>query len=220
MGFFQPDVGCGKFVEGHGVKAALDRIKAAIASHKGPGRLLVAIAGPPGAGKSTLAEGLAKQIAGAAVVPMDGFHLDNRILEARGLLACKGAPETFDVAGFAALIARLKAEDEVVIPVFDRSRDVAVAGARVIGPDIGLLLIEGNYLLLNEAAWCGLAAFWDVTIWIEVPIATLEARLTQRWRDNGLSEAAAVARAMGNDIPNVRRVMAGSARADVIIVQE
>lgn len=202
------------------MKQAIDRIKAAIAAHHGPSRLLVAIAGPPGAGKSTLAEALAAQIAGAAVVPMDGFHLDNGILEARGLLARKGAPETFDVAGFGALVARLKAEDEVVIPVFDRCRDLAVAGARMIGPEARILLVEGNYLLLNEAPWRGLARFWDVTIAIEVPLAVLEARLTQRWRDHGLSEAAAVARAMGNDIPNARRVVAGSARADVTIRQE
>lgn len=202
------------------MKQAIDRIKAAIAAHHGPGRLLVAIAGPPGAGKSTLAEALAAQIEGAAVVPMDGFHLDNGILEARGLLARKGAPGTFDVAGFGALVARLKAEDEVVIPVFDRSRDLAVAGARMIGPEARILLVEGNYLLLNEAPWRGLARFWDVTIAIEVPLAVLEARLTQRWRDHGLSEAAAVARAMGNDIPNARRVVAGSARADVTIRQE
>ena len=219
MGLFQPDAGCGEFAQGYGVKQAIDRIKAALAVHHGPGRLLVAIAGPPGAGKSTLAEGLAGQIAGAAVVPMDGFHLDNGILEARSLLARKGAPETFDVAGFGALVARLQAEDEVVIPVFDRARDLAVAGARVIGPEARVLLVEGNYLLLNEAPWRGLARFWDVTIAIEVPLAVLEARLTQRWRDHGLSEAAAVARAMGNDIPNARRVVGGSAGADVTIRQ-
>lgn len=198
---------------------ALDRITAAIAAQGGQGRLLVAIAGPPGAGKSTLAEGLADQIAGAVVVPMDGFHLDNRVLEARGLLPRKGAPETFDVAGFTALVARLRGEGEVVIPVFDRSRDIAVAGARVIGPDARVLLIEGNYLLLDEAPWRGLADYWDLTIGIEVPIEVLEARLTQRWHDYGLDEAAARARALGNDIPNARRVVAGSFAPDVVVRQ-
>ncbi|WP_022702667.1 nucleoside triphosphate hydrolase [Pseudorhodobacter ferrugineus] len=198
---------------------ALDRIKAAIAAQAGQGRLLIAIAGPPGAGKSTLAEALAVQIDGAVVVPMDGFHLDNRVLEARGLLPRKGAPETFDVAGFTALVSRLRGADEVVIPVFDRSRDIAVAGARVIGPEARVLLIEGNYLLLNEAPWRGLAAHWDVTIAIEVPIEVLEARLIQRWRDHGLTQDAARARALGNDIPNARRVVAGSVAADVVVRQ-
>jgi pantothenate kinase len=199
------------------MKEALERITAARAGHDG--RLLVAIAGPPGAGKSTLSDGLAEQLDGAVVVPMDGFHLDNRVLEARGLLSRKGAPETFDVAGFSSLIKRLQTEDEVVIPVFDRSRDLAVAGARVIGAEAQILLIEGNYLLLDEAPWRDLGAFWHLTIGIEVPISVLETRLTQRWRDHGLDAAAAEARAMGNDIPNARRVVNGSSRADVILRQ-
>jgi len=202
------------------MKQALDRITAAIAVKDGPGRVLVAIAGPPGSGKSTTAEALAAQIAGAVVVPMDGFHLDNAVLAARGLLARKGAPETFDVAGFATMVSRLRGQDEVTIPVFDRTRDIAVAGARVIGPDAQVLLIEGNYLLLDEAPWRDLAPFWDVTIAIDVPIAVLEARLTQRWLDHGLDEAAARARAMGNDIPNARRVVAGSSRADIALRQD
>jgi len=202
------------------MKQAVDRIMAAVAAKEGPGRLLVAIAGPPGAGKSTTADALAAQVAGAVVVPMDGFHLDNSVLAARGLLARKGAPETFDAAGFAALVARLRGQDEVVIPVFDRSRDIAVAGARVIGPAAKVLLIEGNYLLLDEAPWRGLAPYWDLTIAIEVPIAVLETRLTQRWRDHGLTDTAARDRAMGNDIPNARRVLAGSVPADVTLRQD
>ena len=198
---------------------ALDRIKSAIAAQDGQGRLLVAIAGPPGAGKSTLAEDLADQIEGAVVVPMDGFHLDNRVLEARGLLPRKGAPETFDAVGFAVLVSRLRGEDEVVIPVFDRSRDIAVAGARVIGPEARVLLIEGNYLLLDEAPWRDLSRHWDVTIGIEVPVEVLEARLIQRWRDHGLDEDAARVRALGNDIPNARRVVAGSMVPDVAVRQ-
>ena len=202
------------------MKEALDRITAAVAAQNGQGRVLVAIAGPPGAGKSTTAEALAAQIAGAVLVPMDGFHLDNAVLTARGLLARKGAPETFDAAGFSTMVSRLRGQDEVVIPVFDRSRDIAVAGARVIGPDARVLLIEGNYLLLDVAPWRDLAPFWDVTIAIDVPIAVLEARLTQRWLDHGLNEVAARARAMGNDIPNARRVVAGSRVADVILRQD
>jgi pantothenate kinase len=199
------------------MKAALDAIIAA--SHATDGRVLIAIAGPPGAGKSTLAEALADQVAGAAVVPMDGFHLDNTVLEQRGLLARKGAPESFDAAGFLNMVTRLKRGEEVVIPVFDRARDIAIAGARVIGPEQRVLLIEGNYLLLDRAPWNGLAGFWDLTIGIEVPLPELEARLVQRWRDHGLMQAAAVARAMSNDIPNAQLVVAGSVSADLMIRQ-
>jgi pantothenate kinase len=199
------------------MKAALDAIIAA--SHATDGRVLIAIAGPPGAGKSTLAEALADQVAGAAVVPMDGFHLDNTVLEQRGLLARKGAPESFDAAGFLNMVTRLKRGEEVVIPVFDRARDIAIAGARVIGPEQRVLLIEGNYLLLDRAPWNGLAGFWDLTIGIEVPLPELEARLVQRWRDHGLTQGAAVARAMSNDIPNAQLVVAGSVSADLMIRQ-
>jgi pantothenate kinase len=199
------------------MKAALDAIVAA--SSATDGRVLIAIAGPPGAGKSTLAAALADQVAGAAVVPMDGFHLDNMVLEQRGLLARKGAPESFDAAGFLNMVTRLKRGEEVVIPVFDRARDIAIAGARVIGPEQRVLLIEGNYLLLDRAPWNGLAGCWDLTIGIEVPLPELEARLVQRWRDHGLMQAAAVARAMGNDIPNAQLVVAGSVSADLVIRQ-
>lgn len=199
------------------MKAALDAIAAA--SRATDGRVLIAIAGPPGAGKSTLAEALADRIDGAAVVPMDGFHLDNMVLEQRGLLARKGAPESFDAAGFLNMVTRLKRGEEVVIPVFDRARDIAIAGARVIGPEQRVLLIEGNYLLLDRAPWNGLAGCWDLTIGIEVPLPVLEARLVQRWRDHGLMQAAAVARAMGNDIPNAQLVVAGSVSADLVIRQ-
>lgn len=147
------------------------------AGHK---RVLVAIAGAPGAGKSTLSEDLLPLLpqGAAAIVQMDGFHHDNAVLEARGLLARKGAPETFDFAGFRHALERLKASDgEIALPVFDRKADLARAGATVIGPEIRFVLVEGNYLLLDESPWYGLAPLFDFSIFIDVPRGELAHRL-------------------------------------------
>lgn len=188
------------------------------------GRRLVAVAGPPGSGKSAFAADLVAGLrAGgrlAALVPMDGFHLDNRVLAARGLLSRKGAPETFDAAGIAAAVARLATEDEVVLPVFDRAADLAMAGAVVVGPEHEIAVVEGNYLCLDEPAWRGLARSWDLSIYLEVPESILRARLVQRWLDHGLDPAAAARRAEGNDMVNVRRVSRGTRIVDVVLPVE
>ena len=184
-------------------------------SRRGGRRHLVAIAGPPGAGKSTLAEAvtvaLNKGAPGSAVlVPMDGFHLDNRLLDARGLRARKGAPETFDGDGFVAMIGRIRQNrEDVVYPVFDRERDIAIAGAGIIpaGTQPEVIIAEGNYLLLDRAPWQALDGLFDLTVFVAPPIEELERRLVRRWLDHGLDPEGARARAMGNDIPNARLVV-------------
>ncbi|RME18877.1 MAG: nucleoside triphosphate hydrolase [Alphaproteobacteria bacterium] len=190
---------------------------------EGTARRLVAVAGPPGAGKSTLAEALAQAFGeageAAEVMPMDGFHLDNGLLAARGLLARKGAPETFDFAGFASAIARLRDGGELIVPVFDRSREMAIAGARAIGPEVRTVVVEGNYLLLDEEPWRALAAAWDFSAFIELPEAELERRLIARWEGYGYAPEAARQKALGNDIPNARRVLQRRLPADVVIDQ-
>lgn len=188
---------------------------------RGRDRFSLAIAGPPGAGKSTLAASLHDSLTArgdsAAIVPMDGFHLDNSELNLLGLRARKGAPETFDLAGFDAMLARIAHEDEVVIPVFDRALDLARAGAARVTAATRIRIVEGNYLLLDEPGWRDLARHFDLTVFLDVPEAELERRLVQRWLDHGHDAAAAQARALSNDIPNARRVMAGSRPADLII---
>jgi pantothenate kinase len=183
-------------------------------------RFLVGIAGPPGAGKSTLADALRDQlVAGgetAEVLPMDGFHMDNGILEARGLLPRKGAPETFDVRGFADIVDAVKCGDEeVLVPVFDRSREIAIASARTIGPEVRIILAEGNYLLLNEAPWTRLDGKFDLTIFVGPTYEVLEERLRQRWIQYGLDEAGIEWKLYGNDLPNGKRITENSRAADI-----
>ncbi|MDN2578847.1 nucleoside triphosphate hydrolase [Aquibium sp. ELW1220] len=184
----------------------------------GRSRFIVAIAGPPGAGKSTLAEKLLPLFpeGTAAIVPMDGFHYDNAVLDRRGLLPRKGAPETFDVAGLTAALQRVRAGDEdVAVPLFDRAADLARAGAAIVPRDVRFVLVEGNYLLSDEAPWNGLAPLFDFAVFLDVAEPELERRLVERWRQHGHSPEDAIARAFSNDIPNARRVLARRRPADV-----
>jgi pantothenate kinase len=190
---------------------------------RGRNRFVVAIAGPPGSGKSTLASRLAHDLnarsAGTAmVIPMDGFHYDNAVLNQRNLLARKGAPETFDFGGFLALLDRLsKAAEEVAIPIFDRELDLARAGAGLVIAENRILIAEGNYLLMDEPPWSTLAGRFDLTCRLEVDLAELERRLVQRWLDHGYEPGEARARAVSNDLPNAHRVLANALEPDFII---
>jgi len=188
----------------------------------GSRRFITAIAGPPGAGKSTLADALHEEFVRrgetSVVLPMDGFHMDNGILEERGLLQRKGAPETFDVRGFLDIVTAVRRSDEeVLVPVFDRSREIAIASARPIAPDTRIILAEGNYLLLDEAPWSRLKDLFDLTIFVGPSYAVLEERLRQRWVHYGLDEAGIEWKLYGNDLPNGKRIIDGSRPADISI---
>lgn len=207
---------------------SIDRLGEYIRDLAGDGkRLIVAIAGPPGAGKSTLAEALCDRLNGAdrtaekahsVILPMDGFHYDNAVLSMRGLLARKGAPDTFDVSGFAHALKRIASDgEEVAIPVFDRSADCARAGAAIVSPRHRIVLAEGNYLLLDQPPWQDMAEYFDLTIFLAVDQAELERRLVQRWLDQGLSVEDARLRATSNDLPNADRVNRESRVADIVV---
>ena len=184
----------------------------------GPDRFLVALAGPPASGKSTLAVSLAAELAPVArVVPMDGFHYDDAVLEARGLQARKGSPPTFDAAGFVHLVRRLLVEDEVAIPLFDRDLELSRAGADVVGPDDRILIIEGNYLLLNENPWRDLLPLFGLTIFLDVPEEELVRRLTARWQHHGREDAAAQDWIASNDLPNALTVITRSVPAEIVL---
>ncbi len=180
-------------------------------------RRLVAIAGPPASGKSTLAEGLSEANADFCTVPMDGFHLDNALLIQADTLPRKGAPFTFDAAGFVHLMRRLKTEDEVIFPRFDRSRDASINAAGRCDGDIETVIVEGNYLLLDQPVWSDLSDLWDLSVQLRVPLPVLQDRLTQRWRDHGFTLEAALAKAQSNDLINAAFVLDHSRPADISI---
>ncbi|TCP05288.1 hypothetical protein EV684_101160 [Rubrivivax gelatinosus] len=183
-------------------------IERARALADGPRRLL-GIAGPPGAGKSTLAAALGVALGPlAAVVPMDGFHLANAELERLGRRGRKGAPDTFDAAGYTALLARLRAaEGTVWAPEYRRDLGEPVAGAIAVPPDTPLVITEGNYLLLG-GPWAGVRPLLDEIWYVEVDDALRRERLAARHRRYGRSAADAAAWVEQTDEPNARRVAA------------
>lgn len=190
----------------------------------GAGRVILALAGAPGSGKSTLAEGLAgllnrRQPGLAAVLAMDGFHYDDLYLVPAGLRPRKGAPQTFDVGGLYHTLRRLTARDEadVAVPVFDRTMEIARAGARLIPSDVPVIVVEGNWLLLDQAPWNRLHPLWDIRVLIEVTESVLRARLRARWEGLGLTEAEIAAKLEANDLPNGRLVRDGSVAPDWVL---
>ena len=148
-------------------------------------RVMIAVAGPPGSGKSTLAAELHKaflvQGHTAVVVPMDGYHFDDIVLNARGHRARKGAYYTFDATGFAHLLRRIKSrEADIAIPVFDRTMELSRAAADVIDGMTRFIIVEGLYLLLKREPWNTLKPLFDVSIYLDVPKPELERRLKRR----------------------------------------
>ncbi len=190
----------------------------------GSARFMVAIAGAPGSGKSTLAHNLCGELQRlgetAIVVPMDGFHFDDAVLNARGHRPRKGAPFTFDVGGFEALLKRIKArEPEVAIAVFDRTLELSRAAADIVDEKAKFVLVEGNYLLLAEEPWSRLRPLFDYAVSIKVPRDELERRLIRRWLDHGFDMDYAKNWVASNDLLNIDEVIAKSGRADLTLTQ-
>lgn len=186
-------------------------------------RKMIGIAGPPGSGKSTLAEHIvadlnARKPGQAALVPMDGFHLDNEALDRAGLRPIKGAPQTFDVCGFVAKVAELKASGITKsFPLFDRSADCTLPDAGTVGSAANTIVVEGNYLLLRERPWDELHSLLDATVILKPSFEILEERLLKRWVSHGLSPEAAFQKAHGNDLKNARHVLENSISADLTL---
>ena len=182
------------------------------------GRFLLGLAGAPGSGKSTLAAFLHRTY-GAVVVPMDGFHLADVELAHRGILDRKGTPESFDAWGYAALLRRVRerADHTVMAPTFERELEQPIAGAIAVPHDVGLVVTEGNYLLLDEDPWRAVRAQLDQVWHLVTDDSVRVPRLVARHARFGKSPAAARAWVEAIDQPNAALVQAARHRADLVL---
>ncbi|GAA5071111.1 nucleoside/nucleotide kinase family protein [Streptomyces similanensis] len=201
----------------------LDRARALTGGGR---RAILGIAGSPGAGKSTLAGQLVRALNGtgepwAAQVPMDGFHLADAELDRLGRRDRKGAPDTFDAAGYAALLRRLRAEygaaEPVYAPGFERVLEQPLAGAVPVPPAVRLVVTEGNYLLLADGPWARVRAELDEVWFCELDEAERVRRLVARHEEFGKGHDEAVAWVLGPDRRNAELVAATRDRADLIV---
>ncbi|MFD9110261.1 nucleoside/nucleotide kinase family protein [Streptomyces bottropensis] len=190
-----------------------------------PGRrALLGIAGSPGAGKTTLAERLTRALNGdgepwVAHVPMDGFHLADVELDRLGRRDRKGAPDTFDAAGYAALLERLRRDEDDVVyaPGFERTLEQPVAGAIPVPPSARLIVTEGNYLLLDEGPWARVRSRLDEVWFCDLDETERVRRLVARHEEFGKGHAEAVAWVDGTDRRNAEAVAASRRHADLVV---
>ena len=187
------------------------------------GRAILGIVGPPGAGKSTLAERIVAGIGSqdAVSLPMDGYHFSNKVLDELGLRRRKGAIDTFDGHGYLSLLRRLRdpatGGHTVLAPAFDRALDEPIAARIQIAPSARLIVTEGNYLLDVNEPWSELRPLFDAVWYVDLDDDVRRARLRARHEAFGRSPAEAAAWVASVDEPNARRIMATRARADLVI---
>lgn len=206
-----------------GLSVGLDpELLARAAALAAGGRRVLGVAGPPGAGKSTLADAVVGALGDRAVlVPMDGFHLAQAELERLGRADRKGAPDTFDAVGFVALLTRLRAQgpgDPVVYaPRFDRHLEEPIAGAIGVPADTPLVVVEGNYLLHDRGAWAGVGPLLDDAWYLDLPDEVRVARLIARHVAHGRTPDVATEWVLRSDEANARLVERGRDRAALLV---
>jgi pantothenate kinase len=202
-----------------GKEGALLRIKESL--NRSTDRYLIGIVGKPGAGKSTLSAYLLEELHSSevTVVPMDGYHLSNAVLQALGRADRKGAPDTFDVAGFASLLQRIRSEMSVDVyyPVFDRSIEESIAAQGVVTKETKVVIVEGNYLLHDSGGWEVIADLLDELWFIDVDDERRLERLIARHIAYGKSPADAQSWSRGSDEVNARTIATGRSRAHAVI---
>jgi len=197
------------------LRSVADVVQAITDAAAGNARTLVGLAGSPGSGKSTLAADVVAALGPrAALLPMDGFHLPQATLRSLGRRERMGAPDTFDVPAFAAMLDALRNRGTTVrAPGFDREVEEAVPDAIVIGPEHDVVVVEGNYLLLDRDGWEAVAAHFDLTFFLELEAGVRLERLIHRHERFGKSPDAARAWALGPDEANARVIEATIDRA-------
>lgn len=184
-------------------------------------RRILGITGPPGSGKGTVATQLLAELGSAAtLVPMDGFHLADAELRRLGRRGRKGAPDTFDAAGYVALLQRLRAPEPetVYAPEFHRDVEESFAGAIAVSPDVPLVITEGNYLLLNAGPWAAVRGLLDEAWFLAPDDATRLSRLIARHTRYGKTWSAAQEWVLGSDEHNATLVAPSRDRADRVVL--
>ena len=199
--------------------ACLERARALMARG---GRRLLGVVGPPGAGKSTLAEHLSRALAGQAqVVAMDGFHLSNAVLAQSGRLQRKGSADTFDADGYVHLLRRLRqqtADAVVYAPAYVRGVEESIGGSVAVHGSTPLVITEGNYLLMEDGPWSPVRGLLDEVWYLDVNDGLREARLLARHREFGKTAEAALVWIASTDAPNALQISLSRARADWHVV--
>ncbi len=202
-----------------GEVAALLRVKELLNSSGN--RILIGIVGKPGAGKSTLSAYLLRELQSneITVVPMDGYHLSNAVLQQLGRAERKGAPDTFDAAGFAALLKRIRSDNsaDIYYPIFDRSFEESIAAQGVVTTETKVVIVEGNYLLHDKGDWKEVAGLLDETWFIDVDDEIRLQRLIARHIAFGKTPAEAEAWSRGSDEVNAKIIEQTRSRADAVI---
>jgi pantothenate kinase len=197
------------------VDELVERIEAlAVASTD---RVIIGIAGKPGAGKSTLALALVSALADSAYLPMDGFHLADVELVRLGLLDRKGTPETFDPGGYAALLGRIAAGETVWAPAFDRELEQPIAQSLPITSETKIVITEGNYLLLPDPLWQRARGYLTETWYVDLAEETRLRRLIWRHVEFGKTPFGARAWVRRNDEPNAELVGEHADKADLVV---
>jgi pantothenate kinase len=200
--------------------AVLQRAQALLSTGQ---RTILGIAAAPGAGKSTLAGQLQAALGGQAqIVPMDGFHLANSELQRLGSAARKGAPDTFDAAGYVELLRRLRSQrpgETVYAPEYRRELEEGIAGALAVDAATPLIITEGNYLLLEDGAWSGVRSALDVCWFLQIDSKVRQQRLLERHMRFGRSREAALQWIAQTDEPNAQRIERTRHRADWLVTE-
>lgn len=200
-------------------EAALDRVQTQLSLMDQ--RKIIGVIGKPGGGKSTLSAYLQANLPPdlVTVVPMDGYHLSNSILAQLGRSDRKGAPDTFDVAGFASLLKRIRSEikNTIYYPIFDRSIEESIAGQGEVRSAVKVVIVEGNYLLFNQMGWETVAGLLDESWFVEVDDDKRLDRLVKRHVQFGRSPEAADAWARGTDERNAQLIAQTRDLADYLV---